>query len=270
MPTIERSEIVKQLVTSCAFPKRTDVEDHTCHICQEASLGPHGGEIPIKLRCGHILGMACLTTWTFQQIEEVENRSPGCPFCRSPLLNLEGPNPAANRDSDDYCLTSVWLPALASWTPGGDEQYDQSDDADTWIQHAEHLWDDLCKEILNDLDAYYFSHGPGLAIRAFLCGNAVAAEQFLSFGTVFQFYQNYFLLGWRPLANSIPGDFPVRYKKLIDHLKTASTVRLDEEKWRVRQAFQSPQHQLDEFRGRMERSRAKLGARVGRVMEGET
>ena len=68
MPTIERSEVITQLVTGCTFPKAadlTDLTDHSCRICQEPSLEPHGAEIPIKLRCGHVLGMTCLTTWVF-------------------------------------------------------------------------------------------------------------------------------------------------------------------------------------------------------------
>ena len=267
MPTIQRSEIVTQLVSNCVFPKRTSLEDHTCHICQEASLGPNGGETPIKLRCGHIVGMACLITWAFQQIEEVGNALPGCPFCRAQLLTREGPNRAAAQESDD--LSRIWLPAIAGWTPGGDEQYDQLDSAEFWIQRAEQLWDNLCNEILDDLDLFDFADDrPGPEIELFVCGKAVVAEQFLSFGTVFHFYQNYIRLGWRPDTDTLPRRFPVRYKALIDHLKTAADLGIGEEEWRVRQAYHRPQNQLDVFCRRMERSRANLGERAARIQRG--
>ncbi|KAI4218351.1 MAG: hypothetical protein L6R36_009003 [Xanthoria steineri] len=268
MPTTQRSAIVTQLVSNCVFPKRTALEDHTCHICQEASLGPDGGEIPIKLRCDHIVGMACLITWAFQQIEEVGNALPGCPFCRAPLQNREGPNRAAVQDSDQNGVISVWLPALAGWTPCGDEQYDQLDSAESWIQRAEQLWDDLCKEILDDLDVFDFTDGPGAAIEGFLCSNAVVAKQFLSFGTVFHFYQNYIRLGWRPDSGTISRRFAVPYHELTDHLRTAADLGIGEEEWRVRQAYYRPQNQLDVFCRRMERSRANLGERAAKLQRG--
>lgn len=55
---------------------------------------------------------------------------------------------------------------------------------------------------------------------------------------------------------------------LIEHLKTAE-AEVDEESWRVRQAFQGPQNQLDGFRRRMERSRANLSQQVEKVRRGE-
>ncbi|KAI4222105.1 MAG: hypothetical protein L6R40_008602 [Gallowayella cf. fulva] len=258
MPAIERSEIVAQLITGCSYPRRSDVEDHTCHICLKSSLGPQGDEIPIKLRCGHILGMACLTTWAFRQIEEVGNNSPGCPFCRASLLS---------RESEE--VSDLFI-SLASWTPGGGAQYEQDEDsADTWIDRAEKLWDDLCKAILDDLDTIDVALGPGPAIEVFYCGSARLAEQFLSFGSVFNFFQHYIRLGWRPLTDGIPRAFPGQYKKLTDHLKAFWRVGLDEDLWRVRQAWQRPQNQLDMFRGRLERSRAELGKRVQQMRDGE-
>ena len=135
--------------------------------------------------------MACLTSWAFRQIEEVGN-IPGCPFCRAPLLKPEEPIASAIRNRDQDFLATIWLPGLVTWTPGGDEQYDQTERGETWIKRAEELWDDLCKEILDDLDVFYEARGPSAAIEAFICGNAVSAERFLSFGNVFNFYQHYF------------------------------------------------------------------------------
>lgn len=273
MPIIERSEIMTQLISSCTFPKPTELDDHTCHICQEPSLGPRGNETPIKLRCGHVLGMACLATWAFRQIEEVENRFPGCPLCRAPLLNSVGSNTAFRIESEENEVNIIWLPALASWSPGHDDQYGQlDDDADSWIERAEQLWDDLCKQILDDLDDVNFTYGRSGAVEGFICGNAVVAEQFLSFGTVFHFYQYYSRpnrprYGWHSWDESFTRNFPLVYKRLINHLKTASTVMLDEDNWRVWQAFKRPQNQLDIFYRRMEQSRANLSKRVEEAKE---
>lgn len=187
MSSNERSEIVTQLVADCTFPKATDLEDNTCHICHEASLGRHGAETPIMLRCGHILGMACLTKWAFRQIEEEGNLSPGCPFCRTSLLRGGRPTQDASLQSEENEL-NFWVQEVSSWTPGGDVQYDNDD---TWIQRAESLWDELCNQILDDLGAFDFSHGPAAEIESFL-RTALSAERFLSFGTVFHFYQAYF------------------------------------------------------------------------------
>ena len=273
MPIIERSEIMTQLINSCTFPKPTELDDHTCHICQEPSLRPRGSETPIRLRCGHVLGMACLTTWAFRRIEELEDRFPGCPFCRAPLLNSVGSNTASRILSEEDEVNSIMLPALASWSPGHGDQYAQlDDDADAWIQRAEQLWDDLCKQILDDLDDVNLTHGLSGAVESFICGNAVVAEQFLSFGTIFQFYLYYSRPnrpshGWHSWEESYTRDFPSVYKRLINHLKSASTVGLHEDNWRVQQAFKRPQNQLDIFYRRVEQSRANLSRRVEEAKE---
>ena len=85
----ERTELMDQLIANCTFPNPSKIKDRTCLICHEDSLSPNGGEPPIKLACGHILGLSCLSTWVFRQVEQRRYRSPTCPFCSAPLFSRE-------------------------------------------------------------------------------------------------------------------------------------------------------------------------------------
>lgn len=65
-------------------------DDRTCNICYEAFNHPESAaeanddhEEPAKLRCQHIFGKACITTW----LQENDN----CPTCRSVILPLQRP-----------------------------------------------------------------------------------------------------------------------------------------------------------------------------------
>ncbi|KAI4283330.1 MAG: hypothetical protein L6R38_002245 [Xanthoria sp. 2 TBL-2021] len=212
--------------------------------------------------------MACVTKWVFQKIEEEDNVSPGCPICRASLLPPEEASQVAKNEAEKRELElNMWVRKLSSWTPGGGRRYTYQD---TWIQQAEKLWDDLCNEILDDLDQFDFPPGPANAIEgtgaieSFYCGNAPVAEKFLSFGTVFHFYLAYFRGGRRP-DGKIPRNFPERYKALMKHLKAGSDAGIDEDSWRVRQAYQRPHYQLEVFRRRMEQSRARLSERIDQI-----
>ena len=177
MPTLGRSEIMTQLIANCTFPRAADLEEHTCHICQEESLGRNGIETPIKLRCGHVLGMACLVTWTFQHVEGEEALSPGCPFCRAPLLShAQG----AGTPTDISDLEGA-LNLLANYSPGCVIYVDER-----WVRTAEELWENLCTRILDHLDSHQieFPDHLGNDIRAFLFIYAPPVEKLLSFGTV--------------------------------------------------------------------------------------
>lgn len=239
MPAIERSEIVKQLVTTCEFPKVINLEDHTCYICQEVFQGPNGSKIPIKLLYGHVVGMTYLTTYTFLQIEVLENPSPRYPFCREILLNREGPV-TSTRTRDETDLYKIWFPAIASWTPGSKDKYSQTDTADAWIRRAEYLWDNLCNAILDRLDNIDLSIGLYELIESFFYGSTYITERFLCFGTILNFYNVYINQNWRPETPGIPREFPERYNLLIAHLNTASRVDLDEDTWRCQSAYYGP------------------------------
>ncbi|KAL8672048.1 MAG: hypothetical protein Q9168_003475 [Polycauliona sp. 1 TL-2023] len=256
--TDRRSEILAELVANCTYPKTADLETRTCHICQEESLGQLGGEIPVTLRCGHTLGMTCLTTWTFQQIESAANRSPGCPFCRSSLLanRRDIPSTAAQRAGfDPQWDIDFWVNEVAHWTPGECSEFDNDN---AWIQRAEELWLKLCGEILDDLDDWDPEDGLAAQAEGFVCGKAIVAERFLGFGAVIDFYQAYAHGRYRPLTNHIVEEFPVAWGNLMDHFDTAATVELDEAAWRVRQTFQGGHDYSEWFRFRMGRSKEML------------
>ncbi|KAL8727066.1 MAG: hypothetical protein Q9166_006309 [cf. Caloplaca sp. 2 TL-2023] len=95
------ADIVNRLSTNCTFPAADEFDNHTCCICQENSLVRDGAEVPIKLGCGHVLGMSCILTWTFNQIDE-GNISPECPQCRTPFLTYEA---RSDRAASGYSRT---------------------------------------------------------------------------------------------------------------------------------------------------------------------
>ncbi|KAL8787210.1 MAG: hypothetical protein Q9213_002321 [Squamulea squamosa] len=262
MPANERSRIISKLVNTSTFPKSTELNNHTCNICYEDSLTVDGAEIPIKLSCGHIFGMACLVTWMFNQIEADSNLeanrnlSPRCPMCRASLLSRN----QTPSDEDDL---QFWVQELASWSPGQPQLVNED-----WIREAERLWADVCNDLLDTLDRRaHLSAGEPLwgPIETFTCGTGPVTERFLSFGTVYTFYMAYFRLGYRPETNPFFSRL-VLFNALITHLRTCEEV---DEHWRVFQAFQSPVPQVSEFARRMERSRRMLGERVQKASEGQ-
>ncbi|KAL8767560.1 MAG: hypothetical protein Q9209_005977 [Squamulea sp. 1 TL-2023] len=245
MPTKERSEIISKLAITSTFPKATELNNYTCYICHENSLTGDGAEIPIKLSCGHIFGMACLVTWIFNQIEgdsnpgANSNPSPRCPMCRASLLSRN----RTRLDEDDM---KFWLQVLASWSPGEAEYVDED-----WIRKAERLWADVCNDLLDNLDqrVRLSADGPLWGpIEVFICGSACVTERILSFGNVYNFYLAYFRLGYRPETHPA-FERPILLDALIAHVRTCKE---DDDQWRLFQAFRSPPPQVGEYARRME------------------
>ncbi|EUC33352.1 hypothetical protein COCCADRAFT_36816 [Bipolaris zeicola 26-R-13] len=58
-----------------------------CPVCQEevAKTPAEGGEVPIKLHCGHMIGRDCLQTWLKSWHIDREKENPTCPLCRAQL-----------------------------------------------------------------------------------------------------------------------------------------------------------------------------------------
>lgn len=85
------------------YPTYGELGDHTCPICQEESLTDDSSEIitevPIKIFCGHVFGMACLLRWTLNKIDE-ENH-PDCPVCRTVYYYAGGESEASSPPQDD-------------------------------------------------------------------------------------------------------------------------------------------------------------------------
>ncbi|KAI4248314.1 MAG: hypothetical protein L6R42_009305 [Xanthoria sp. 1 TBL-2021] len=92
------------------YPTYGELGDHTCPICQEESLTDDSSEIitevPIKIFCGHVFGMACLLRWTLNKIDE-ENH-PDCPVCRTVYYYAGGeleprtPDEASSPPQEDF------------------------------------------------------------------------------------------------------------------------------------------------------------------------
>ncbi|KAL8649531.1 MAG: hypothetical protein Q9226_005541 [Calogaya cf. arnoldii] len=281
-----RPETMQQLMAQCTLPRPADIQDHTCNICHENSLAEDGVDTPILLRCNHAFGMACLTKWVFKEMNGTVTPLHWlrCPYCRITILPKEaiqaGRQEEEQRDMEKRLNEEIRR--LAGWTPGGgppsvDERFE------TWILRAEELWTDLCNAILDDLDD--FSDFPNYPIERPTAADGVrsisnfhtkaqVAERVLSFGTVFQFYLVFQYQWERHVSTQVHYYFPERYQALMNHLKTAEKETMappvifffNDYEWRVRQAYQSPQSQLDVFRSWMEKSRARLGQLVERAV----
>ncbi|KAL8883743.1 MAG: hypothetical protein Q9215_008045 [Flavoplaca cf. flavocitrina] len=78
-----------------------ELEDHTCYCCCEESLtatnsSDFSKEVPVRLTCGHVFGMACLLRWSLEKLQQ--DLDMHCPQCRAVYCytggELESPSPA--------------------------------------------------------------------------------------------------------------------------------------------------------------------------------
>lgn len=81
--------ILQNFSQTCTFPNAADLDDTTCKICYNDSLGVHGTESPVRLSCGHVFGMNCLLKWASTNIES----RTVCTYCRTPFLTTATTNP---------------------------------------------------------------------------------------------------------------------------------------------------------------------------------
>ena len=61
------------------FPNLASLEDPTCYICFEKCSNSPKGEAAVKLPCGHVFGLSCLSEWT-NRMETLKDCT--CPLCR--------------------------------------------------------------------------------------------------------------------------------------------------------------------------------------------
>ncbi|KAL8777860.1 MAG: hypothetical protein Q9213_007679 [Squamulea squamosa] len=94
------ADISNKLHSACTFPTPASLNDHTCCICQETSLERNGAEVPVKLACGHVFGLACILKWTFNKIDG-GSTAPECPQCRTPFLEYGAPAQEHSLADDD-------------------------------------------------------------------------------------------------------------------------------------------------------------------------
>ncbi|KAL8672050.1 MAG: hypothetical protein Q9168_003477 [Polycauliona sp. 1 TL-2023] len=126
------ADIVDQLVSSSTFPSAADLEDHNCSICYRGfleHLDASEGEIPIKLRCGHVLGLSCLLRWAFQQVEQLPNNSHLCPICRRLLVENEQSSGTVLGQSGQERDVDEFADLFPDVTSGGDESGTELRDA---------------------------------------------------------------------------------------------------------------------------------------------
>ncbi|KAL8834783.1 MAG: hypothetical protein Q9176_007301 [Flavoplaca citrina] len=97
-----------------------ELENHTCYCCCEESLtatnsSDFSKEVPVRLTCGHVFGMACLLRWSLEKLQQ--DLDLHCPQCRAVYCyaggELESPAPrelpALRQEAYDP-ETRIWRP----------------------------------------------------------------------------------------------------------------------------------------------------------------
>ncbi|KAI4189574.1 MAG: hypothetical protein L6R41_001370 [Letrouitia leprolyta] len=254
------AELFNEVLSTCTFPRAAELDDHRCAFCQDDSLGPKGTEKPAKLPCGHFLGMSCLMIWILKQVDDGSSKT-YCPFCAKSFLQLPA---VPNRDLDK------WIELLATDSPGN-----PCEKGEEWIRkvrRAEELWNNLCSTILDYVELGISQTEIPLAARIeeYLYGRGQIAQEFLSFGSVFQFNlarSTYFDL-FRTSFATLSTPIQCQYDELLTYLRDDANRSefnievMDHMEWRVFDAYQSPNH-LPEYRRRLEWCRWKLGQEAG-------
>lgn len=167
-----------------------------------------------------------------------------------PPATLEATTP----DEDDEDLID-WIQELANRIPGDSVHVDED-----WILLAEHFWKELCDEMLDYVEdmAYFGRRSLSGEIEYFLYTLLPSVEGFLSYGTIYAFYLAYTRPGYT-VDTLIETHFNLPYRILTQFLQKC---RLDETSWRVYSAFKGAESRIDEFRRRIDRTRAVLSERV--------
>ena len=76
---------LEQLLSKTRQPLFSEMKDETkCHICLDPFLSGENPEMPIKIACGHIIGIACMLKWLQPLSLEGKN---SCPICRKPIID---------------------------------------------------------------------------------------------------------------------------------------------------------------------------------------
>ena len=255
MPSNQRSGILRRLVAACTFPSALELDDPKCHICQETSLCDNGPETPIKLRCKHVFGMACILS------HAEASQSPKCPLCRKPIFTyLRARNQFAAADPNK------WQERLAQWSPGNAMVTKERED---WIKRANGLWKLLCDNIVCDLESHHETVSEdeiSAATESFLNRKTPSAEEILSFDNAYNFYQAYFRQGWG-ISEHDQNRFGRPLKDLLKHLASVQLNDTDLEAWRIFQAFRGPGSNLAYYGRKMELSRSSLSKAVTKAQQ---
>ncbi|KAL8953136.1 MAG: hypothetical protein Q9222_001019 [Ikaeria aurantiellina] len=234
--------IFNWVVSTCTFPSTAEIDDHTCHICQENTLGPGGSERLTKLGCGHTFGMSCLLDWTFARFRRDGETAMQCPICKT----FFSTSPESETVGDEDLRR--WTQNLATWNLGNSEEFDTN--TIRTIRRAEELWANLCDAVLDTLDRKIVRSRDPLVnrIEDLLCGIGFLAQRILSFGSVYNFHvarsKQAYDLDWETQTGL---QIQAPYSELIAHLRGMGKGDEDEN-WRVFQAFEGPESYQDSRR----------------------
>ncbi|KAL9005222.1 MAG: hypothetical protein Q9188_001982 [Gyalolechia gomerana] len=261
MPNVDLGEILQKLSSSCTFPDASELEDNTCNICLHDSLGPQGPEIPTKLCCGHIFGMACLITWASDNHTATTTPSPSCPICRTPFFLPRTTQPSLQAIEADETTPEErgeWYMGLSSLHPGRPMFYPGEE---WWINRAEHLWIHFCNAIYNHIDVPVDpTESENDLLREFLGEHLPVAQFILSYGTADNFFVAFhqsdpeFEEKLGIVREWIPGECG----QLIRHFGIHNEVDSNH-RWRIRQGCGL------EFSARMSRRQSRLRLYLDRV-----
>ncbi|KAL8676426.1 MAG: hypothetical protein Q9224_007288, partial [Gallowayella concinna] len=168
----------------------------------------------------------------------------------------------SSRFANDTSHMERMLRMLERNSPGAPSSL--SEEQETWVYRAERLWKFFCNDILSMIDlANVFSVHNYLSLRI---GFAISI---LSFGSVYNFYQDYISPSFESLDSYGHEDFPDSYYPLIWHLDRARDVLNSDidtdgiRKWRVYRALQIPTMAgLEDLVERMEETHEVVTERI--------
>ena len=134
--------MLDRLQEKCSFPKASELKENViCTVCQDPFLSENAPEIPVRLPCGHIMGLSCLLQWLSPL--STERRRDTCPLCRRPVLG------ALKEHERRLEVMRRYLPEFDAYPENPDRLERMKDDAHVaWISRAEELWTNLCEELL--------------------------------------------------------------------------------------------------------------------------
>ncbi|KAL2037635.1 hypothetical protein N7G274_009580 [Stereocaulon virgatum] len=135
-------DLARRIHSSCSLPTGEELDSKQCHICTQPFLTTRRPEIPIKLNCGHIFGMACLLRWLNPL---AGNGSNSCPLCRRPVLVEPEPDHEAIRRS----ILSRFDATVPRTSACG--QVDMDDTIVEWMKGAQDRYEKLIGNLVTVL-----------------------------------------------------------------------------------------------------------------------
>lgn len=135
--------LVNQIHQRCTLPTATQLKDEiSCHICHEIFFTGANPEIALKLPCGHILGIKCLSPWLAPLSEHPEETQDSCPTCRQTVLGELLPETNIMQDR------RMWVERFDDFRIDSPFNVAQRANIDPWKARTECLWVDLRENLV--------------------------------------------------------------------------------------------------------------------------